>query len=437
MLQAAQALTLLIHCGPRRSKGGRRDRSRCPSHSVDLGSAASLLAFALVVMMWTEPCQINRLLSRIMIAMAAAAGISFVVWLLRPKGRDDISWLAGWASLLYPKPAGSPTTPPADGDPPAGGPGAHHANEEDPAKTPGPGASVKNKTPHPILYSLLVPAATGVVIVAVQLSMEEPGPPYDRMLYIERAVNLANGVSPLAPCLLLGLAAVAWLLSQLRRIDDVHSLWGDRIAKGWKSPYRLRIDKSKVVAPASAIRKRKKRLTDASERVSELLVPTLPMKVLARPACLLALSLTGITGLRLLERYVPTADGNTFSRVMIPTIGFLELMVTLSLCRLLVTWSRLRRLLREIALLPMQKAFDRLPKALSREFGPYLNSMRPTLENREISVRQWALVADAWDREIICHALGMAPPDNEKVKQDKQAKEFAEDLARIIHSRIE
>src|SRR5262249_33205914 len=64
-----------------------------------------------------------------------------------------------------------------------------------------------------------------------------------------------------------------------------------------------------------------------------------------------------------------------------------------------------RRLLHEFALMPMQRAFDQMPPSLSREFGPFLNSLDPRLENLELTVRQWARVADGFDEAALAKGL--------------------------------
>jgi hypothetical protein len=278
-----------------------------------------------------------------------------------------------------------------------------------------------------------VPCVAAVLIVGFELLLGEPRPPYDRLLYLERAVSLANGVSPLVPCLLLATAFVAWLLSQLRRMDYVHSLWSDRIHEGWETVYILKSDTRVSQTISDILRERKKRLTDASLGVLKLLTPALPLGIGTHPVCLIGLGLTVIMGLRLLERYVPTLDGIGYNRAAVLTFAVLEFMIALSLCRLLVTWAQLRRLLREVDLLPMQDAFTRVPVVLSREFGPYLNAGRPTLKNLEISVRQWAHVASQWEDKLIMEALkiGCDVDPNDTAGNDFKT-ELADLRARIL-----
>ena len=237
---------------------------------------------------------------------------------------------------------------------------------------------------------LLIPPLAGVVILAVEIALTAPEAPYDSLLFLERAVNLGNGVSPEMPVLLLGLAAGAWLLCQLRRVDLI-----DRLKNPEGTTMRLALD----TAPACAMaRARKQRLIDKVRATDKLLSAFLPpMHTRAGPLILLGLTLVFVV--RLYERFVPTIDGLAYNRWMILAFSGLVVSVVFTLGRFLMAWASSREVLREIARLPMQRAFKEVPESLSRNFGPYLNALRPRLHDLEIPVRQWGVANEFHDRE--------------------------------------
>jgi hypothetical protein len=427
-----------------------QNRHQSNSGAVDLPTAAPLLLvvglIALTVQILVEtPRQVAQLWLQVPVSVIAALGIWLTVRDVRCLKNDTRCWLAGWYSVLSPR---SPKQPSSDssqtasGAPPVAGSIAVEPITPD---QPSSGSSQTASGAPPVAGSvpeepitqekrnqwgigIIWPSVASLLIVMFELLMGEPGPPYAPLLYLERAVSMTSGVSPLVPCLLLAAAAGAWLLGQLRRMDYVHSLWGDRIHEGWASPYELEVDKQLPGSAKSVVLEMKKRLTDASESVHKLLSFVIPRGIWTHPLCLLFLGLTVVVGVRLIERYVPTIDGIWFNRGALLTVAVLEFMIALSLCRLLLTWTELSRLLREVALLPMQVAFRRIPVVLSREFGPYLNASRPTLKNLEISVRQWVHVACDWEDKLVRDALkigcGNEPVDSADNGFGKLSKDF-------------
>ena len=270
------------------------------------------------------------------------------------------------------------------------------------------------------LVVYLVPLLAGVAFLLVE-AIAPARPPYDPLLFLERAVNLGNGVSPLVPVLLTGLAAGSWLRCQIRRVDDVDRLWKDRIGDEAVNALAMAMDE----APAFAVGKeRKGRLMKASREVRELLDRTVPGPLLTNPACFVAIGVTLIVVVRLYERFVPTVDGLAYNRAMILAFGAMIAAVVLALCRFLLTWFAVRQVLREFALLPMQRAFDRVPKAVTRELGPYLNALRPRLENLDLTVRHWSRVAEGIPVDGLARGLygkSKAGIDQSPIGSDKTA----------------
>src|SRR5262249_25066101 len=62
-------------------------------------------------------------------------------------------------------------------------------------------------------------------------------------------------------------------------------------------------------------------------------------------------------------------------------------------------WRRTKQLLDAIALVPMMRAFARLPAKVSDTFGKYLFTTKPRLEHLQLPVHQLRLLAAAAGRE--------------------------------------
>ncbi len=246
-----------------------------------------------------------------------------------------------------------------------------------------------------------IPILAGFLIFANEIRVL-PRSPYVSLLYLERSVSLGNGVSPLVPVLLIGMTAGSWLLCQLRRLDFIDRLWKDRIVPTEVNPLKLDLDIDETFSVAA---QRKSRLLAASNAIRKLLNQFVPRSLFSNPTCLITIGVTILVSLRLYERFVPTADGLAFNRTMILALSALIAAVALSLVRFILVWCGVRKLLHEFSLMPMQRAFDRVPHTLSRQVGPYLNALEPQLANLELTVRLWARVVDEFDRDGLAHGL--------------------------------
>jgi hypothetical protein len=94
------------------------------------------------------------------------------------------------------------------------------------------------------------------------------------------------------------------------------------------------------------------------------------------------------------HRFVATAEGAWYDRTL--KAGFalfvVALLVALLYARLL--WKRLRRLLRQIVLLPMAPAFGRIPGMVTSLFGPYLSSPRHRDRGRVLRLQQLSALVE-------------------------------------------
>ncbi|MDR3636035.1 MAG: hypothetical protein P4L84_19690 [Isosphaeraceae bacterium] len=270
---------------------------------------------------------------------------------------------------------------------------------------------------------ILLPLLAGFAMLVAVVGLIFPRAPYTPLLFLERALNLGNGVSPLVPVLLVGLTATVWLGCHLRRVDYIDRLWKDRVGRWHVNPLKQPIDDAMTD-------ERKDRLLRSSAVVRDLIYQVIPGALTRNPACVLATGLAGLVLVHLYERFIPTVDGLAFNRAMILAFAALTVATVVTLCRFLLTWWAVRQLLREFALLPMQRAFDRVPKCVSREFGPYLNALQPRVKNLEIMVHQWALVADGFHDDAVARGLfgkPMAELDQARQTQlDALAEAFRE-----------
>src|SRR5205085_12287699 len=74
---------------------------------------------------------------------------------------------------------------------------------------------------------------------------------------------------------------------------------------------------------------------------------------------------------RLSDRYLRVIEGFPWDSLFLG--GFLAsfLLIVVSLMRFVFLWSQVKKLLHEIAAVPMVRAFGRLPDAVTKAFGGY------------------------------------------------------------------
>ncbi len=190
-----------------------------------------------------------------------------------------------------------------------------------------------------ILAVVVIPALAGLCILGVEVIFTSPEEPYDSLLFLERAVNLGNGVSPEVPVFLLGLAAGAWVLCQLRRLDLIDRVSIDRLADPKGDELTSSLDTG---PPCATAKTRKDRLIALGGETRRLIAAFL-LPVHTSPGSLILLGLSFVFVLRLYERFVPTIDGLAYNRWMILAFSLLILTVVVTLCRFLMVWARSAR----------------------------------------------------------------------------------------------
>jgi hypothetical protein len=188
-------------------------------------------------------------------------------------------------------------------------------------------------------------------------------PTGEAFFFFMRAVDLGNGVSPLAPLLLLGVSNFFWSFSALRRVrlnadlQDVPILPSTEEGSLWSFDALEVIVRDHLTAPAFRV-----------------------------PGSGLVVLLT-LTFLWLFWYSVRSLDGGPFHRLAGFWFVLLYVSIALTFLRSVVIWSGTQRILKRLSFHPLADAFSRLPPRLS--WTPMMGLVRrvPTFTDIEASVR--------------------------------------------------
>ena len=213
-----------------------------------------------------------------------------------------------------------------------------------------------------------------------------------RTLFFVRAVDLASGLSPLTPLFFMCLGLSAWAFFQLKRAHQA-----DRYAVPPPFPVGQVSNLS-----SNASDKLETCPTDAAfARINEL-DRSVQEEVRhestgLRHSRAVALMMIGLFagGLAMWLQALPTIEGWSWDSLFFAGFAGLFVLSLTTLLRLFFLWRRTKTLLEAIALVPMMRAFARLPNKISEVFGKYLFTQRPRLEHLQLPVHQLHLLADA------------------------------------------
>ena len=210
-----------------------------------------------------------------------------------------------------------------------------------------------------------------VVVGAVVGLFPEPG--HQGVLYFERLVHLGDGVSPLVPGTLLGVALFAWGLFFVYKLF-LASRFSVRCPFPCTSPFTLFRELSRL---------------DGHVR-SELMPPA---TISRHPlACLIVTTGTTCLFLKLWLDSVTPIDGDFFETPALGTFYLNSLLLGLTLCQFYYAWTTLKKVLRFVALLPMNDAFGRLPAKVKAVFGHYLFAEKPRNSHMKVTAQQYELL---------------------------------------------
>ncbi len=190
-----------------------------------------------------------------------------------------------------------------------------------------------------------------------------------KMIQFERTVHLSNGVSPLLPRVFFCAALFGWSFFLVKKLHLANHY-------SVESPFPCN---------GSASFNGLRGLHRAVH--SELMPPSTLQKHFGW--CLLTFGLVLIGFIKLAYDAAWPIDGVGFGRWA--SIGFCagSFLLLFTLLQFHFAWRSLRKLLRFVALLPMQNAFERLSDKVVGIFGHYLYSLRPRHSHLGINVQQF------------------------------------------------
>jgi len=173
----------------------------------------------------------------------------------------------------------------------------------------------------------------------------------DLRLDCERMSRLTNGVTPLVPLLLLGLAYGFALLGGWRRMELQAHLGAVKVTHG----ATVLPDSSAGFGPVRSDLQLIQKTLDA------------PLKVgtHANPLLLPALVLFVLAGASAVGRLPASLERRELHWLILLAFAMTTLMIVIRLIELIGLWRLNRRLLQAVAQLPMVRAFDRLPTRLT------------------------------------------------------------------------
>jgi hypothetical protein len=214
------------------------------------------------------------------------------------------------------------------------------------------------------------------------------------MLLYERFTNIASGVSPVLPVVLLGVGLYLWSLCHLRRLHLLQTPAGlNQLPCGGD-----------------------KECQDDIERVL-----THPLTSGSKLVCFLTvLALVFIPCWVFIRRLLPTYEGEVFDWSFILALILFYLGIVLAFLQFGLLWHRFRRLLRRLAAHPMVEAYDRLPLGFSRTHGDQFWARLPTDEDKDYAGQLLNLVARHYNEVDIRSRLKLPRETNLPPKIEKE-----------------
>jgi len=205
-----------------------------------------------------------------------------------------------------------------------------------------------------------------------------------RVLFFLRAVDLQSGMSPMTPIFFMSSGFAAWAYFQLKRAHQI-----DRYVV--PAPFPAGVggpDSEGGKAAEGAF----SRITDLDRHAQdEVRHDSLglrhPKAILLTTLCLLSL------GLAVWVQSLPTIEGWTWDGTFFAGFWLLFALSASILIRLFFLWRQTKKLLGAISLVPMMRAFGRLPAKVADLFGKYLFTQSPRLEHLQLPLHQLRLLA--------------------------------------------
>jgi hypothetical protein len=202
-------------------------------------------------------------------------------------------------------------------------------------------------------------------------------------LFFERALDLASGVSPLLPLVFLSTAFFVWSYFKLK---SAFFFLNFRIPNAYPSEEQYGGRPAGV--PIRSIEVLHGKLDDDVGHVRRLVANHWPAFLLVALGAV-------VTACRLIELYHRVIEGFPWDCLFLGGFLIACLLNVVNLMRLIFLWSLLKKLLHQIAVVPMVRAFDRLPDAVTKAFGGYFFGHKPHFAQLHLPIHQLGLIAAA------------------------------------------
>jgi hypothetical protein len=213
---------------------------------------------------------------------------------------------------------------------------------------------------------VILTLAVSVVFFVLRMRMVSSLADFDPLLFFNRAVNPANGVTPIVPFTFLAMGFYLFGSYQLKRLFLSEH-------KRVRGPFGSKADRS----------------------LRKLLRTPLPALDSRRWATLAVASLSlSAVFVHIILHAVPSGEGRWFDWLMLLGFFILAWILVSKLILVEALWSRMRKLQQKIAQLPMAPAFSRIPHKVTAAYGPYLSTESSYYDSRlRVRLRQARLVA--------------------------------------------
>jgi hypothetical protein len=241
------------------------------------------------------------------------------------------------------------------------------------------------------------------------------------VLFFQRSLNFPSGASLLLPLFFLCATFFIWAFFQMKGGEDVRHF-------SILSPYPS-IKEHQDRDPFAEVRKLGHELRN--ERRS--------LRAFAKKhfGLLTLLAVALVAGVfRMWDLWSSVVEGPFWDTVFFfgLTLGFL--LVAFNLFRFLAYWSRFRKLLHELTLVPMMGAFAKLPDKVTTVFGGYLRPPRPRGAHLSIPLHQLTPLADETHRLLdeMSQRPTRLPPSGEEPTADDQVALNPMELRDVVAS---
>ena len=206
--------------------------------------------------------------------------------------------------------------------------------------------------------------------------------PVETLLFADRAMSLASGVSPIVPISCIGLAFFVWSYAHLKRLYLLENEAAinpcpreggpsPRIALWHKEVERDVLDPKRAHFPI-----KRREFEERSTNIGFFLF------------CLIWILLF-FTFSRLSIHFVPSVEGVITETLILLSLTVLSTLIVYGWLHLRKLWQSLRQLLSALTLLPLRTAYERIPAAITNQLGPYFLQLESYLffaksENRSL-----------------------------------------------------